>query len=103
MLATIQVVVLAAAEEGNPDQWLLPDFAELLWGFVAFALLMAFMSWKVFPKAGATLDERSARIQGQLEEAENQRQQHHPSHEHLHAVLWRAYLLGKAADVKCCP
>ncbi|HVM18758.1 MAG TPA: F0F1 ATP synthase subunit B [Egibacteraceae bacterium] len=75
MLATIQVVVLAAAEEGNPDQWLLPDFAELLWGFVAFALLMAFMSWKVFPKAGATLDERSARIQGQLEEAENQRQQ----------------------------
>lgn len=67
MLATI---VLAVDEPEGLAEWLLPDFAELLWGLVAFALLMAFMFWKVFPAVGRTLDERGARIQGQIDEAE---------------------------------
>jgi F-type H+-transporting ATPase subunit b len=54
----------------DPEFQLLPDLAELIWGAVAFFLLLAFM-WKfVFPKIGQVLDERSARIQGQMEEAE---------------------------------
>lgn len=65
-LATIPLVLAVAEEELQ----LLPDFPELLWGAVAFALLMAFLSAFVFPKLQGTLDERSAKIQGQIEEAE---------------------------------
>lgn len=67
--ASLPIVV---AQEGLAE-WLLPDFAELLWGLVAFALLMAFLWWKVFPTVGRTLDERGQRIQGQIEEAEASR------------------------------
>jgi F-type H+-transporting ATPase subunit b len=67
MLATIPLVLAA---ERDPDLQLLPDFAELLWGAVAFSLLLAFMFFFVFPRLRGTLDERSARIQGQIEEAE---------------------------------
>jgi F-type H+-transporting ATPase subunit b len=64
LLAT---VVLA---QENGDLQLLPDAAELIWGAVAFTILMAFMGWKVFPRLNATLDERAAKIQGQIEDAE---------------------------------
>jgi F-type H+-transporting ATPase subunit b len=73
--ATLPFLVLAAEEGGDTGLQLLPDFAELLWGLVAFSLLMAFLFWKVFPKLNQTLDERAAKIQGQIEEAESQRQQ----------------------------
>ncbi len=76
MLATInQVVVLAAAEGENPDQWLLPDFAELLWGAVGFLLLFLILRRFAFPPMAKMLDERGAKIQGQMEQAEAERQQ----------------------------
>jgi F-type H+-transporting ATPase subunit b len=63
-------LTLLAATGRDPEFQLLPDFAELLWGAVAFFALLAIM-WKlVFPKIGQLLDERAARIQGQMEEAE---------------------------------
>lgn len=67
--------VLAAAEGADGELQLLPDMAELLWGLVAFALLMAFLFWKVFPGLNRTLDERAALIQGRMEEAETTRQE----------------------------
>lgn len=67
MKALLATVVLAA-EEG--DLQLLPDTAELIWGAVAFTILMALLGYLVFPRLNQTLDERSARIQGQIEDAE---------------------------------
>lgn len=69
MSVTAALPIVVAQEEGLAE-WLLPDFAELVWGVVAFALLMGFLRWKVFPTVGRTLDERGQRIQGQIEEAE---------------------------------
>jgi F-type H+-transporting ATPase subunit b len=66
-------LVLAVTEGAEAEFQLLPEFPELIWGLVAFALLMAFMFWKVFPTLNKTLDERGARIQGQIEEAESVR------------------------------
>lgn len=63
----------AGAEESSIQ--LLPDAAELIWGLVGFALLMAFMWRYAFPRIGQMLDERQAKIQGQIEEAEAQRQE----------------------------
>jgi F-type H+-transporting ATPase subunit b len=64
---------ILAVEGAEGELQLLPEFSELLWGFVAFSLLMAFLFWKVFPRVNQTLDERSAKIQGQIEEAERLR------------------------------
>ncbi|MFA9430165.1 F0F1 ATP synthase subunit B [Egicoccus sp. AB-alg2] len=66
MLTTI----LAVAAEGDGSFQLLPDWAELIWGSVAFLLLLAFMYKFVFPRANQVLDDRSAAIQGKMEEAE---------------------------------
>ena len=72
-------VVLAATEAPHEEpsglDLVLPATAELLWGLVGFALLMAILFKFVFPKMNTMLDERSAKIQGQMEEAESQRQQ----------------------------
>jgi F-type H+-transporting ATPase subunit b len=70
MLATL---VLAATPGADGELQLLPDFAELLWGLVAFSLLMAFLFKFVFPRMNQMLEERSALIQGRMEEAESVR------------------------------
>lgn len=70
-MRTLAGIPLVLAVEGrDPDLQLVPDFPELLWGAVAFSLLMAFLFTFVFPRLRQTLDERSAKIQGQIEEAE---------------------------------
>lgn len=69
-----RVLVLATEDGGvSPELQLLPEPAELIWGLVGFALLMLFMSRFAFPALNRMLDERAARIQGQIEEAEAQR------------------------------
>src|SRR3712207_9134290 len=67
---------ISGAEEGGDAglRLVLPDFAELLWGAVGFALLYLILRKFVFPSLGKMLDERSAKIQGQMEQAEVERQ-----------------------------
>lgn len=67
--------VLAVESEGAEGIELLPETPELIWGFVAFALLMVIMSRFVFPRLNQALADRQSSIQGQLEEAERTRQQ----------------------------
>lgn len=61
------LTVLAAEAD---DFELLPDTSELIWGLVAFLLLLGLMYKFVFPKANQTLEDRSAVIEGKMEEAE---------------------------------
>lgn len=67
MLSTILAVAEGVEDEGIV---LWPDSAELIWGLVAFLLLMAVMFKFVFPRANQALEERRASIQGQLEQAD---------------------------------
>jgi F-type H+-transporting ATPase subunit b len=71
--ATALVLATQAGEEASGLDLVLPAAAELIWGLVGFALLMAVLWARVFPLLNRTLDERAARIQGQIEEAERQR------------------------------
>lgn len=64
----MRLLLIAAAEGGGIA--LFPDTSELIWGLVAFLLLMAIMSKFVFPKANTALDERRAAIQGKMEQAD---------------------------------
>lgn len=68
----VTTTVLLAAEEsgGGALQVVLPETAELIWGLVGFAALMAFVMWKVWPTLNQMLEERQQAIQGKLEEAE---------------------------------
>ncbi len=76
MTVLAQIAVLAAEEEERSGLALvLPDLAELIWGLVGFLMLMAILYKYAFPAMGKMLDERSAKIQGQLEHAESERQQ----------------------------
>jgi F-type H+-transporting ATPase subunit b len=60
------LAILAA--EG--DLKILPEPAELILATIAFGLLVAFLLKKVFPRLKTALEERTAKIQGQLEDAE---------------------------------
>lgn len=68
-MKALTATIILAAEDGG-DLELLPDDAELIWGAVAFTVLMAILGYLVFPRLNQALDERTARIQGQIEDAE---------------------------------
>ncbi len=64
------VFVLAAEEAPNP---LIPETVELIVGALAFALVFLVLWRFVFPAMNKMLAERTARIQGNLEQAEEAR------------------------------
>ena len=70
MTTTLIILAAEGGEEASGVQLLLPDLPELIWGLVAFLALLFFMYKWVFPQANTMLDERRAKIQGQLEQAE---------------------------------
>lgn len=63
------LLTILAATNGDEFE-LLPDQSELIWGAVAFLLLLAAMYKLVFPKANQALEDRAAVIEGKMEEAE---------------------------------
>jgi F-type H+-transporting ATPase subunit b len=68
-------LALIAQESVSDKEDLYPHAAELIVGAVAFAVLFFFM-WKwVLPRVNALLEERRRQIQGQLESAEQTRQE----------------------------
>ena len=75
MLNTLTLLAAEGGEEASGSDLLLPEAPELIWGLVAFSILMFFMSKWVFPRVNTALDERSAKIQGQLQQAEATRQE----------------------------
>ena len=72
MLGALSVL---AQESVSDKKDLYPQASELIVGAIAFAILFFFM-WKwVVPRVNTLLEERRAQIQGQLESAEQTRQQ----------------------------
>jgi F-type H+-transporting ATPase subunit b len=71
----IGLISVLAQETVSDKEDLYPHAAELIVGAVAFGVLFYFM-WKwVIPRLNTLLDARRAQIQGQLENAEQTRQQ----------------------------
>lgn len=68
------LTLLAVAEEASGADLLVPAEPELIWGLVAFLLLMGLMFKFVFPKANQVLEDRSAAIVGKMEEADRKLQ-----------------------------
>lgn len=64
------MLFVLAAEEGESALKVLPATDELLWGSIAFGIVAILLVKFAFPKLGQVLADRTARIQGQIEEAE---------------------------------
>src|SRR5918999_2858074 len=66
-----------AAEEHEPSgtDLILPAFEELLWGIVAFAVVFFVLNKFAFPALRKNVEAREQQIQGDLEQAENAKQE----------------------------
>ena len=67
----IDHLLLAAEEERSGLDLILPDKAELLWGVILFALVLFVLNKFAFPAIKKGIQQREEKIQGDLEEAEN--------------------------------
>lgn len=63
-------LVILATEGGDESLQLVPETAELIWGVVAFALLLVVLWRFALPSLNKMLEERQQAIQGKLTEAE---------------------------------
>ena len=76
MLATLHSLITAAQEEGGHEaepegiDLILPETAELLWGALAFLVVLAVLTKIAFPRLRAAIEEREKKIQESLESAD---------------------------------
>jgi F-type H+-transporting ATPase subunit b len=54
----------------NPPSLLIPSLPDLLWGTLAFAVVLVAFIWKVVPRMNAAMDARTEAIAGGLKKAE---------------------------------
>jgi F-type H+-transporting ATPase subunit b len=63
--------ILTATPEPAPEHSLLiPELPDLLWGTIAFVIILVVMIWKGVPRINAALDARSDAIEGGIKRAE---------------------------------
>ena len=87
------MLAILAAE--STDLRILPHTDELILATIAFGILVAFLVKKVFPRVKKALEDRTAKIQGQLEEAERTKREADQLLEQ-----YRAQLAGGRAEVQ---
>ena len=63
-------LVLAAEEGGGGLELILPDINELIWGAVAFAIVLFVLSKVAFPRLSQAVEQREKAIQSSVEETE---------------------------------
>ena len=61
---------VTAAEAESESSLLIPELYDLVWGGLAFAIILGMFIWKVLPRLNAALDARSEAIEGGLKRAE---------------------------------
>lgn len=61
---------VAAVEEEGESSVLVPHLPDLIWGSLAFAVVLGFFIWKFLPRINAALDARVDAIEGGLKRAE---------------------------------
>jgi F-type H+-transporting ATPase subunit b len=63
------IAFVAKAETETPSL-LLPTLPDLIWGTLAFVVVLVFFIWKALPRLNAALDERRDAIEGGIKRAE---------------------------------
>jgi F-type H+-transporting ATPase subunit b len=88
-VSTFALLAAEAVEKNDPKD-LYPHWNELIVGAVAFFVLMGFMAKWVLPRVNRLLEERRAKIVGQLEEAERTRREAEEMHSEYRTQLGSA-------------
>ena len=57
-------------EQATEHSVLLPELPDLVWGSLAFGIILALFIWKVLPRLNAVLDARAEAIEGGIKKAE---------------------------------
>ena len=63
------LALLAAEDPSKTHHWLLPEDYEMIWGIPASILIFALLIWKAGPLVKKAFNDRTARIQAELDEA----------------------------------
>lgn len=70
MLTAFAIRLSAAEPAEEANSVLLPEIPDLIWGSIAFILILVVMIWKGVPRINAALDARSDAIAGGIKRAE---------------------------------
>jgi F-type H+-transporting ATPase subunit b len=98
MLTAFAILEAHPEEEAAEHSVLLPEPADLIWGTIAFAIILVFMIWKFVPRLNAALDARSEAIAGGIEKAEAAQAEAQAALEKYNAQLAEAR--GEAGRIK---
>jgi F-type H+-transporting ATPase subunit b len=69
----LRLALLAAEEASGPENPILPDIAEIIFGGLAFLIVFGLLAKFAFPALNTMLAERAEKIQGEMEKAEGAR------------------------------
>lgn len=71
MLISFAILGAQLEEEGaESSSVLIPELPDLVWGTIAFVIILGFMLWRFVPKINAALDARTDAIAGGIKRAE---------------------------------
>jgi F-type H+-transporting ATPase subunit b len=87
MLSTIAVRMAEGAEHGSNGPWLPHDIKEVIWGSLAFAIVVGILAWKAGPFFKRSMVGRSERIEGQLAAAASERTAGEAERDRIKAAL----------------
>ncbi len=88
-------ITAAAAESPSP---LIPSLPDLVWGTLAFLIVLAFVIWRLLPRMNAALDARREAIEGGLARAQDMQTKAAAALEQYTAQL--ADARGEAAQIR---
>jgi len=83
-------MLVAAAAAESEGSILLPSIPDLVWGTIAFAVVLVVIVWKVLPNINRALDARRDAIEGGLKRAEEAQQGAQEALEQYNAQLAEA-------------
>lgn len=93
-----QIILAAGGGDGESHNPLLPAIYDIVWSLVAFAVI-GFLFWKfILPTFLKTLDERTAKIEGGIAEAEEAKKEANAAREQYAAQLETAH--DEAAKIR---
>jgi F-type H+-transporting ATPase subunit b len=88
MLSTIAVrMAEGAAEHGSNGAWLPHDFKEVIWGTLAFVIVVGVLAWKAGPFFKKSMVGRSERIEAEIDAAVAERTAGEAERDRIKAAL----------------
>ena len=87
MLSTIALLAAEEGEHASNGYWLPHDINEVIWGSIAFFIVVGVLWWKAGPAIKKAMTDRTARIGGELSAAQTERAEAEAERDRIKAAL----------------